>query len=236
MSKILSFNLPDYLFSEETTENKTGTQTYNGPEELILHLREDGSIFESFAPGEEHDRPLALDLTRVVFVPETDQDFIKVALIYGGILPETPIVYEVDIGPEHYPNTTIKNPSDIREVFDEMEVMRDYTQPLKFKTMNRDRSDEFIRKARNSFLMLSDGKISEDMPAPLKQAWLDYRQKLRDLPLEMAEVPNYLIRFPMSPNDNYDPYFENPGVPVVRIADRTPEDIENLKQLPPGAF
>ena len=235
MSKLLSFNLPDYLYSDKRTQSKTGTQTYNGPEQLILHLREDGSIFESFAPGEEHDRPLALDLTRVVFVPETDEDFIKVSLIYGGLVIPIP-VYEVDIGPENYPNTTIKNPSDIREVFDEMEVMRDYTQPLKFKTQNRDRSDEFIRKARNSFLMLSDGKVSDDMPAALKQEWLDYRQKLRDLPLEMAEVPNYLIKFPRSPMDLMSGMDENQGVTVIMIADRTPEDIENLKQLPPGAF
>lgn len=233
MSKTLSYNLPDHLFSDQRTQNKTGTQTYYGPSELILHLREDGSIFESFAPGEEHNRPLALDLHREVFTPVTDEDFVKVSLIYGGL--SEPKVYEVDIGPEGYPNTTIKDPSDIREVFDEMEVMRDYTQPLKFRTMMRDRSDEFIRRRRNTLLEQSDGKISLDMPETLKQAWLDYRQKLRDLPLEMAAVPNYLIRFPMSPAETLDPYFENPGVTVIRIADRTPEDLVRLQQLPPGA-
>jgi len=88
-------------------------------------------------------------------------------------------------------------------VFDEQAVMRDYTQPLKFRTLERDRSDEFIRQRRNTLLEQSDGKISPDMPEALKQAWMDYRQKLRDLPLNMAEVPNYLIRFPMSPADKY---------------------------------
>lgn len=234
MSKTLSYNLPDYQYSDQRTLNKTGTQTYYGPDELILHLDEDGSIFESFAPGEEHNRPLALNLTRVVFTPVTDEDFIKAALIYGGL--SEPKVYEVDIGPADYPNTTIKDPSDIREVFDEQAVMRDYTQPLKFRTYQRDRSDEFIRQRRNTLLEQSDGKISPDMPEALKQAWMDYRQKLRDLPLNMAEVPNYLIRFPMSPADKYDPYFENPGVTVIRIADRTPEDLVRLQQLPPGVY
>lgn len=235
MAKTLTYNLPDHLYSTQRTQGKTGTQLFDGPEELILHLeKSDGSIFESFVPGEEHDRPLALNLDRVVFTAQNDEDRIKIALIYGGL--EEPTVYEVDIGPADYPNTTIKDPSDIREVYDESAVMRDYTAPLQFRTQSRDRSDEWVRKIRNSLLAASDGKISPDMPEELKQAWLDYRQKLRDLPVDLLEVPNYLIRFPKSPTDTYDPYFENPHVQVVRIADRTSADNERLRQLPPGAF
>lgn len=235
MARTLTFNLPDHLYSTERTQGKTGTQVFNGPEELILHVeKSDGTIFESFAPGEEHDRPLALNLDRVVFKAQNDEDRIKIALIYGGL--EEPLIYEVDIGPENYPNTTIKDPADIREVYDEMAVMTDYTAPLQFRVQSRDRSDEWLRKIRNGLLSNSDGKISEDMPDSLKQAWLTYRQQLRDLPLDMAEVPNYLIRFPMAPNETYDPYFENPGVKVIRIADRTADDLVKLRQLPPGAY
>lgn len=235
MSRTLTFNLPDHLYSPLRTQGKTGTQQFNGPDELILHIRkDDGSIFESFAPGQEHDRPLALDLRREVFKATSDEDYIKIALIYGGL--ETPKVYEVDIGPEDHPNTTIKDPTDIREVFDEMAVMQDYTRPLQFRVYSRDRSDEWVRRMRNTLLAQSDGKIAPDMPEELKQAWLTYRQKLRDLPVDLAEVPNWLIRFPKSPDMTYDPYFENPAVPVIRIADRTPEDIEKMKQLPPGVY
>ena len=236
MSRTLTYNLPDHLYSNQRTQGKTGTQEYHGPEELILHIEtSDGSIFESFGSEEqEHDRPLALNLHRVVFKAQNDEDRIKIALIWGGL--DEPKVYEVDIGPENYPNTTIKDPSDIREVYDEASVMRDYTAPLQFRVMSRDRSDEWLRNMRNNALRLSDGKISPDMPESLKQAWLDYRQQLRDLPLDMAEVPNYLIRFPRSPEDTYDPVFENPHVKVIRLADRTPEDLVRLRQLPPGAY
>lgn len=235
MSRTLTFNLPDELYSTQRTQGKTGTQTYYGPDEIILHIeKSDGTIFESFAPGEEHDRPLALNLRREVFTAQSDEDYIKIALIYGGL--QEPKVYEVDIGPEDHPNTTIKDPTDIREVFDEMAVMRDYKQPLQFRVQSRDRSDEWLRKVRNGLLRASDGKVSDDMPEELKQAWLTYRQKLRDLPLDLAAVPNYFIRFPRSPEDEFDPYFENPAVTVIRIADRTPADIEKMKQLPPGVY
>lgn len=235
MSRTLTYNLPDHLYSTQRTQGKTGTQLFNGPEELILHLeKSDGSIFESFAPGQEHGRPLALNLDRVVFTAQNDEDRIKIALIWGGL--EAPKVYEVDIGPEDHPNTTIKDPTDIREVYDEAAVMRDYTAPLQFRTQSRDRSDEWLRKVRNGLLSASDGKISPDMPEELKQAWLTYRQKLRDLPLDLAEVPNYFIRFPKAPNELYDPYFDNPGVEVIRIADRTPEDVQKMRQLPTGVY
>ena len=233
MKKILTYNLPDHLYSAESTMGKTGLQEFDGPETLVLHLeKETGYIHESFELQNEHDRPLALNLERVEFVAITDEDFIKIALIYGGL--SAPKIYEIAVGPEDQLNNTLKDPSDIREVFDEHAVMLDYTAPLKFRIITRDRSDAFIRDVRNSMLDKSDGRIASDMPEAMKQAWLDYRQKLRDLPADWLEVPNHLIRFPLPPNETFDVNFHNSHIEVIMIADRTPEDLERLVQLPPG--
>ena len=235
MARMLTYNLPDHRFSTERTLGKTATQLYNGPDEIVLHIsKETGGIFESFTVDGEHDRPLALDLERVVFKAESDEDYIKIALIYGGL--EEPKVYEVQTGPDYHPNITIKDPSDIREVFDEGAVMANYQAPLQFKVLGRDRSDAWLRKIRNQLLAQSDGKISDDMPAELKQKWLDYRQQLRDLPDTLSEVPNDLTRMPRHPNEDYDAWFDNPHVEVIRIADRTAEDLIRLRQLPPGVY
>ena len=96
-------------------------------------------------------------------------------------------------------------------------------------------SDEFIRSMRDAKLAASDGKIAPDMPEALKQQWLDYRQKLRDLPADWADVPNYLVRFPQSPEDGPNMEFAE-NINVIRIADRDASDADALSNLPPGVY
>jgi hypothetical protein len=67
----------------------------------------------------------------------------------------------------------------------------------------------------------------------MKQKWLDYRQKLRDLPADWADVPNFLIQFPQAPDDDFVP-FSDPHVKVIRISERTADDNDALSNLPPG--
>ena len=225
--------MPDTLYSTEATLGKTSTQLYNGPDELILWINKDtGRVMQSFEAEDEPDRPLPLDTRREILKADTDENCIKIALIYGGL--ETPKIYEVAVGPADQPNATIVDPSDIRTVYDREPVDADYTAPLEFFVLKKDRSDETIKARRNSLLAASDGKIAPDMPEALKQKWLDYRQKLRDFPTDWADVPNYLVRFPQSPDDTINAEFEDPDVAVIRIEDRTDEDNDALSQLPPG--
>jgi hypothetical protein len=60
---------------------------------------------------------------------------------------------------------------------------------------------------RNNGLTASDSKIADDMPAAVKQKWLDYRQALRDLPATFGygtenEIPAYMVNFPVEPGAN----------------------------------
>ena len=96
----------------------------------------------------------------------------------------------------------------------------------------RDRSLQFIKDERNAKLANSDGKIASDMPAALKEEWIVYRQKLRDMPVDWAGVPFYLVRYPASPDDKFNPDFDDPEVTVIRVEDRTEEDNDALAQLP----
>lgn len=225
--------MPDQLYSTETKLGKTSTQLYNGPDELILWVcKETGRILESFEAEDEPDRPLPLNIRREILRADSDENCIKIALIYGGL--ETPKVYEVAVGPVDQPNATIVDPSDIRTVYDREPVDADYHAPLEFFVYKRERSEEFIRNRRNSLLEASDGKVAPDMPEAIRQKWMDYRQKLRDFPEDWAGVPNYLIRFPLSPDQTINAEFEDPDVDVIRIEDRTDEDNDALSQLPPG--
>jgi hypothetical protein len=232
ITRMLTYNMPDQLYSTETTLGKTSTQLYNGPDELILWIsKETGRVMQSFEAENEPDRPLPLDLRREILRADTDENCIRIALIYGGL--EKPKVYEVAVGPADQPNATIADPSDIRTVYDREPVDADYTAPLEFFVYKRDRSDETIRDRRNSLLAASDNKVAPDMPEEIRQKWIDYRQKLRDLPDDWADVPNYLIRFPLSPDQTINAEFDDPEVEVIRIEDRTDEDNDALSQLPP---
>jgi hypothetical protein len=232
ITKMLTYSIPDKLYSIETTLGKTSTQLYEGPEEIVMWLdKETGYLMEAYAPEDEPDRPLALNLKREILKADTDINCCKIGLIYGGL--EKPKIYEVSVGPADQPNATVIDPSDVRIVYDKQSVTEDYTAPLKFFEYKRDRSDEWLRSVRNSKLAACDGKIAADMPEALRQQWLDYRQKLRDLPDDWLEVPNYLVRFPRSPEDGPNNEFaENLG--VIRIADRDASDADALSNLPDG--
>ena len=235
ITKMLTYSIPDHLFSLENTLGKTSTQLYEGPEEIVMWLdKETGYLMECYAPEDEPDRPLPLNLKREILKADSDINCCKIGLIYGGL--EKPKIYEVSVGPVDQPNATVIDPSDIRIVYDKDSVTVDYKAPLKFFENKRDRSDEWLRGVRNSKLAASDGKIAPDMPESLKQQWLDYRQKLRDLPDDWKEVPNYLVRFPRSPEDGPNMEFEDEHVQVIRIADRDASDADALQNLPPGVY
>ena len=232
ISRLLRYSIPDVLYSTENTLGKTSTQLYEGPDQLVLWLdKETGRIMQSFSVEKEPDRPLPLDLKREILVADSDENCIKIALVYGGL--EVPKIYEVAVGPTDQANAQLTDPSDIRIVYAEEPVNVDYKAPLQFNIYIRDRTDEFIRRERNSMLSASDGKIAPDMPEEMKQKWLDYRQKLRDLPADWADVPNFLIQFPRDPDDPFVP-FSDPHVKVIRISERTADDNDALSNLPPG--
>ena len=79
------------------------------------------------------------------------------------------------------------------------------------------------------------GNYIIDIAADLKDKWLDYRKKLRDLPADWADVPVDLIRQPVTPDDDTpDLILDDPDQPYIKIADRTDEEKLMLKQFVKG--
>ena len=233
ITKTLTYAIPDELYSTETKLGKTSTQVYNGPSEIILWVdKETGYLEQTHSLDEEPDCPLPIHLKREILRADTDENIIKIALLWGGI--EAPKVYEVKVGPEDQPNAILADPSHIAEVYDQIALYNDYKAPLKFIEFDRDRSWNFLREERDHRLYMSDSKLAEDMPEGLKQQWRDYRQKLRNLPEDWAGVPGIFIRFPLAPDEGLDPNFNDPQVPVIMIADRTEADNDAIGQFPNG--
>ena len=64
-----------------------------------------------------------------------------------------------------------------------------------------------VREVRNRMLSSSDSRIAEDAPDSFKQAWKDYRTKLRNLPQDWVGVGSatHLIVWPMDPEETANP-------------------------------
>jgi len=235
ITKTLTYAIPDYMYSNTTDQGKTSTQQYNGPDHIVLWIdKETGYLEQCHSPEEEPDCPLPLNIRREILRADTNENTIKIALLWGGV--EEPKVYEVAVGPSDQPNAIIPDPTHVCEVYNEYALYADYTAPLQWAPMDRKSHTEgwdgFLRQERNDRLAASDGKIAEDMPESLKSQWRAYRQKLRDMPVDWAGVPGYLVRFPVSPEDGPDPNFNDPDVNVTMIADRGDEDVAAIGMLP----
>ena len=85
MTRTLTYPIPDELYLPTRTLGKTSTQEYIGPDSLFLYLNEDGRIVNTFAPDElPPPESVAVDETVVEFVPESDEDYIKI-MIYENV-------------------------------------------------------------------------------------------------------------------------------------------------------
>jgi hypothetical protein len=237
MKKLLTYNLPNVRFGSDFSEGKTSTQPYDGLESLILWTeKETGIIERTFDPADMTEQPRPLHLDENVLEADTMENTIKIALLFGGIEPTK--FYEVSVGPADQPNALIPDPTDIRDVFSENDILADYTADLVFKgeedrIATGARSWDFIRDLRNTRLEESDSKVVSDMPADLKALWVTYREQLRNMPVDWANVPVEFIKFPVSPaNDDVDNTFEVlEEIDMIMIPDRSTQDGTDLGQL-----
>ena len=237
VQKVVTYDIPDEFEQAVPTKalGKTSTQSYDGPSTLILWIdKETKDIEQSWDKDDYTDRPVPLNLDVKELNADTDENTIKIALLFGGFAERK--LYEVAVGPVADDNIVIVDPSDPRMIYSENDIIDDYTKPLVFRTDFRRQTDEFIREERNAKLKQSDGRIADDMPESVKAEWMAYRQKLRDIPADWAAVPNHLVRWPTDPDGEYDyPYVrdENPDHKVIQISERTAEDADAIAQLAP---
>lgn len=239
IQKVVTYDIPDEFEQAVPTKalGKTSTQSYDGPSTLILWIdKETKDIEQTWDKDDYTDRPVPLNLEVKELNADTDENTIKIAMLFGGFSERK--LYEVAVGPVADKNIVIVDPSDPRMIYSENDIIDDYTKPLVFRTDFRRYSDDFIRAERNGKLKQSDARIAEDMPDSVKAEWTAYRQKLRDIPADWAAVPNHLVRFPVAPDGEYvDDYVNNDDTEhdIIMISARTAADADAIAQLAPIA-
>ena len=223
------WNMPvpnDFLRDHSYSEGKTRAVTYDGPDKIWLQIGADGT--EVHGPLTEDDmadgRPIPADVTQMFEVDCTEYPLI--CQLRGPVIDEKEESRDMedDVAHPDCPDMTAQGYRQLKynqrlfieDLYDGASVrIVDGAPTVHAFSVNEKligRADDLtwdeIRDHRNGILSGSDGQIAEDMPEDMKTIWKAYRQKLRDLPAELAAAG-------VSPNMAYYmfpdvPYFTNP--------------------------
>jgi hypothetical protein len=222
----VEFDLPlpnDFLVDHSFSEGKTRKYTYHGPDKIYLQIGEDGT--EKYGPLTEDEiadgRPVPADVVEWFEVDCTTDPLI--CQLRGPIVNDLQENYtQTNVHPgspiiEGYPQYTYQTPLMPGDIFDKFNVKvidgkavaTPYTVNQKLHDKETPLTWDHIRSHRDLLLQNSDSQIAEDMPQELKDAWIEYRQKLRDLPSVMQNAgvePNIAYyMFPQQPNATTPP-------------------------------
>lgn len=223
------WNMPvpnDFLRDHSYSEGKTRAVTYDGPDKIWLQIGADGT--EIHGPLTEDDmadgRPIPADVTQMFEVDCTEYPLI--CQLRGPVIDEKEESRDIDDDVAHpdCPDMTAQGYRQLKynqhlfiedlydgasvRIVDGAPTVHAFSVNEKLLGRADDLTWDEIRSHRNGILGGSDGQIAEDMPEDMKTVWKEYRQKLRDLPAELAAAgvsPN--MAYYMFPNE---PYFTNP--------------------------
>jgi len=227
-----TLNLPnDHMIDHSQTDGNTRTCVYDGPDRFYLIINNETGAEEMgpiTALEKSDGRPCPADC-RYVEVNAVDHPLI--AQLRAPVIDEMEEDYTSDQDPtgvtqvEGYRRFYYQTPLRPIDVYDPDSIRVDREtdeitiQPrtVAWAVMGGgDRLPDWddLRAKRDQFLKNSDSEITDDMPADLRQKWLDYRQKLRDWPTDMQNAGNpawaaYNME-PIDPASEIDPPDEAP--------------------------
>ena len=220
ITKTVLFPVPTDWMGQDADPDEVGIVTYTGPRYLK-------TLWDPERPGDcvfvgDPETDKACETPNPVGTVEVTLDAEQYPLhaisLWGWEDPAEQL--EVQCGPDDEPNPTICDPYHFTEVFDLRSFYYDTaTSSWSAPQFSSDElhSDEdaaaagdtvctgwnWVRKTRNQMLVECDSRVAApDMPDSVRQPWLDYRQKLRDIPENWANVGNqtHLIVWPLDPD------------------------------------
>ena len=203
-----TYDIPNELCVDHSfTDGNTRTTTYDGPDKLFFIVDENGR--EEIGPVteiEKNDGRPVPDNCRYVEIDCIDNPVL--CQLRGPIIDEE----EEDHTGEATPSTgattvtgykpfTYQTPVLPYQFYDPLAITfnadNTYTIPVREPRdtvmgldVDRDLTWDDVRAKRDMLLKNSDSELVDDMPQSLKDAWQDYRQRLRDWPNAMQNAGN----------------------------------------------
>lgn len=188
ITKVFTYNLPDDYLSQERTLGKTAEWTYIGPDEVCLVVKKETNRYAGKFLTHDHDKdtvPVALDEYHVHVDCATHPLLCSIA----HTETEKPDYADLDQHEELLPDgLTYKRPlhpppdhtHDIRDIVFTPDGVP--PEPSTFPWISNHSDWDRVRLWRNNLLDISDDKVSEFVPASVREPWEAHRQMLRDMP------------------------------------------------------
>mgnify|MGYP001568217586 CR=1 FL=1 len=203
-----TYAIANTLFSSSTSEGRTGSATYTGPDRIWVFVDAETNLFSQIQPPlttveDGADVPTPVGMRKVEVVAEDDPVVISIIREYEVTYADTTTTDET------LPDgstCTYNNVAELSETYEMQRLSHDGTSwdlgalDEPFVTW-----DDII-DSRNGALTASDGKISPDMPESISAPWVAYRTALRDLPAtfkhgEADEIEAWKVNMPDHPED-----------------------------------
>lgn len=196
--KNFTYNLPDEPGVATTNNNEVVNAVYTGPRYVYAFLNEDNTLSQHEVITDEsgEDYVPMPGLTKVKIDAETDP--LIASLLQPASFAITDTISEVTQTLSNNEVYSYEWPMDLA-AFDYSTITYENNSWNVEFTVWEDAWDELLI-LRNSLLNGSDGRVASDVPEELRNAWLDYRQKLRDLPSDWSGIPSYKVTMPSDPD------------------------------------
>lgn len=229
ISKEFTYPIWDEWRKNSFTEGRTGTFTYNGPEFLTFEVNNDSTSPDYGKESgwclwlkQDLERPTGADITRITvdckenpLLCEIGNDEGREDMIAMRRSREWEILWDA---PDGYPDVEYTDELEPRDIYDDANITYDFeTETWNIGVRDwaatgskLDLTWEEVRDVRDQMLHETDAKVGQtDAPQELQEEWLNYRQRLRDLPSVM-EARGYapwqaVMMFPNPPKDMREP-------------------------------
>ena len=230
IEKTFTYPIWDEWRKNSFENGRTGTFTYKGPEFLTFEVGNDPADTDNYQKESgwclwektDLERPTAADITRITVDCKENPLLCEIGNDDGkeeGVIlrrqREWKTLWDA---PEGYPDVEFTDDVEPRDIYDESNITYDFDKQ-EFNIgihdwaatgTKMDLTWDEVRDVRDQELHDTDAKVGQsDAPQAIQTAWLEYREKLRDLPAKMKamgfEPYQAVMMFPLGVRDMRDP-------------------------------
>ncbi len=211
ITKQFTYDIPNDYLSQSNSDGDTATATYTGPDKLYVFVEADTgrNTLAQTPPDEDFIYNPTTDTVpegeRLVELDCAGEDTLMCAIYLPHTVSLTQtnqtVALPTGYGNYEYPWPPYPDHAYEYNLCSHDEASGNWTLTWKQPWQSWDT----LIALRNDRLDSTDHRVAEDMPDSVKNPWIEFRQKLRDLPVtwkkgEADEYPAHMVKFPEEPD------------------------------------